>query len=447
MYIDLYPIRDERTILKNKGKGWYWHYIDCGYSRPRYRDMPELIGNPDDFPGLHHLYLRFNWRDINPKKGVYDFSYLDSIMDEYGARGYAFSLRMCSYQTEIHRWGNCQHASPDYVRECGANGFFKEITDAADPDRKFDHMAWEPDYGDPIFLSYVEEAMHMLGQKYGNDKRVAYVDVGTFGKYGEGHTQSMKHSKETLIRHIDITRAAFPNTLVLVNDDMIRHDESLTAELTEYCIQRGIGIRDDSIVVAGPARSVPTYDTLRDPRMFDPFSDKFPVDIEFAHAELCPPDVWRQGLPALESLRRTKATFAGFHDYPRRFYEANYDLCEYAANRLGYWFRPDSIDIRADGGSFTVTNLGWARSYRDMEMRLTLECENGSLYELGRIGGSIGWIEGSTNTESFTFDKPIPSGNYSVKLGLFDTDGTSIKMALDQKLYDGNYYTVGNITL
>lgn len=445
MYIDLYPIRDERTILKNKGKGWYWHYVDCGYSRPRYRDIPELIGNPDDFPGLHHLYLRFNWRDVNPAKGVYDFSYLDSIMEEFGARGYQFSMRMCTSQGSIHRWGNCQHAAPDYVREEGANGFFSEITDAADPDLKYDHQAWEPDYGDPIFFKYMEETMYKLGEKYGNDNRVAYVDIGSFGKYGEGHTQTKHHSKEVLLRHIDITRAAFPNKLVLVNDDMLRHDLGLTDELTAYCIERGIGIRDDSVVVAGPARSVPTYDTLRDPRLFDPFAEKFPVDIEFAHAELCPPDVWRQGLPALEALRRARATFGGFHDYPKRFYDANYDLCEYAANRLGYWFRPDSIDIRRDGGTLKVTNLGWARSYRDFEMRLALECECGKTIELGRIAGSKGWLEGTQRAEDFTFASYIPSGRYALKLGLFDTDGTVIKMALKQDLLKDGYYTVGTV--
>nr|MBQ4319803.1 beta-galactosidase [Clostridia bacterium] len=86
--IDIYPLRDEKTILKNPHKGWYWHFIDCGYSRPRYRDDAELIGDAEAFPGLTQLYLRFDWVDINPKKGVYDFSYLDRIMDEWGEKGY-----------------------------------------------------------------------------------------------------------------------------------------------------------------------------------------------------------------------------------------------------------------------------------------------------------------------------------------------------------------------
>ena len=82
MKFDLYPMRDEKTVLKNPHKGWYWHFIDCGYSRPRYRDDKELIGDFSAFPGLNQLYLRFDMVDINPRKGVYDFSYLDEIMDE-----------------------------------------------------------------------------------------------------------------------------------------------------------------------------------------------------------------------------------------------------------------------------------------------------------------------------------------------------------------------------
>ena len=94
MTFDLYQLRDERTVLNNPHKGWYWHYIDCGYSRPRYRDDRALIGDVTAFPGLRQLYLRFDWCDINPRKGVYDFSYLDRIMDEWGSRGYCFSMRM-----------------------------------------------------------------------------------------------------------------------------------------------------------------------------------------------------------------------------------------------------------------------------------------------------------------------------------------------------------------
>lgn len=443
---DLYPLRDERTVLRNPHKGWYWHYIDCGYSRPRYRDNAELIGDVSAFPGLTMLYLRFDWCDINPQKGVYDFSYLDEIMDEWGARGYRFALRMCPFQSETHRWSNNPRSMPDYVREEGANGFFYTRHHVSDPTVTYPDQAWEPDYADEIVLHYAAETMARLGEKYDRDPRVISVDVGTFGRYGEGHTTQPKHhTEETLRRHIDLTRAAFPTTQVLVNDDLLRYDLSYTDSLTKHCLETGIGLRDDSICVAGPARTVPTYDTLRDPRLFDAFSSRYPIDIELAHAELIPDDVWHSGLPALEALRRTKATFAGFHDYPGRFLAQSGDLAEYAANRLGYWFRPDALTLGRDSGSVTVTNLGWAPAYHEYTLTLSLASENGTEISLGKIADSTAWLEQSTTTTAFTLPSPLPTGSYGVRIRLTDADGTPIRMALSSRCAVGDSYEIGKI--
>ena len=59
-FVDLRLLVDDKTVLKNPHKGWFWHFIDNGYGRPFYRDGYEE--DPVlDFPGLNHLYLRFDW--------------------------------------------------------------------------------------------------------------------------------------------------------------------------------------------------------------------------------------------------------------------------------------------------------------------------------------------------------------------------------------------------
>ena len=444
---DLFEMRDEKTVLKNPHKGWYWHFIDCGYSRPRYRDDKELIGDFTAFPGLNQIYLRFDMVDINPRKGVYDFSYLDEIMDEYGKLGFTFSLRMCAYQTNVRRWGNNQLATPDYVREEGAKGFYYDIVDPFDPTKRYDGKAWEPDYSDEIFLRYAEEAMMRLGEKYDGDPRIELVDIGTFGKYGEGHTESKIYDEAVIKRHIDIARNAFPKTLLYTNDAMLKHNSESTQALIDYCLSLGIGIRDDSICVTWHALNGPSYDTVHSMRFVKPFFDKVPVNIEFAHNELVREDVWKDGYTAMESLKNTKATYAGFHDYPGRFLKRNPYFAEYCANRLGYWFRPDALELDENGGSITVTNLGWAPSYRDYEMRLHLVKEDGEELTPIRIAGSAGWKEQRTVRDEFSFEESIPCGKYTVKISLSDADGTPILMALDSKLYEDGKYTVGEIEI
>ena len=101
-FIDLREFVDDKIVLKNPHKGWFWHYIDNGYARGAYRDLHDPNDDLHDFPGLNHLYLRFDWGDVEAVKGVYDFSYLDEIMDLWGKRGYTFTLRACTYEGEPH---------------------------------------------------------------------------------------------------------------------------------------------------------------------------------------------------------------------------------------------------------------------------------------------------------------------------------------------------------
>jgi len=433
---DLFPLRDEKTVLLNPHKGWYWHYIDCGYSRPRYRDDETIIGDAEAFP-CRQLYLRFDWCDVNPEENVWDFSYLDSIMDEWGKKGYVFSMRMCCFQTEVMRWGNNQRATPAYVRE-RAHGY------------PLENNAWEPDYGDPYFLEQVEKTLRKLGERYGRDPRVEFVDVGSFGRYGEGHTQHAIYPFEILRHHIAMTRAAFPEKLVLVNDDMLRHNPEAKDALIAYCLENGVGIRDDSICVAGPSRSAPGFDTLRDPRLFDPFYPNYPVDIEFAHGELIPEDVWQGGYPAMASLKRTHATYAGFHDYPGRFLAQNEGFVRYCANRLGYWFRPESLELNADGtGAIEVENMGWANAYHAYRLRLRLRGEDGAYYELGTIADARAWNTGETTRSTFWVDlTSVPKGKYAVEIGLRDEEsGRAISFALQESCQRGEWYETGEMEL
>ena len=64
-----------------------------------------------------------------------------------------------------------------------------------------------------------------------------FIDVGTFGTWGEGHTTSgscRSYSLEVLKRHIDLHLKNFPDTYVLVNDDMINHMAATNPQAVSY---------------------------------------------------------------------------------------------------------------------------------------------------------------------------------------------------------------------
>ena len=119
-------------------------------------------------------------------------------------------------------------------------------------------------------------------------------------------------------------------------------------------------------------------------------------------------------------------------------------LAEYAANRLGYWYRPERIELDRNGGRISIYNLGWAPSYRDYDLRLFLRSDKCAMLDLGRIAGSAGWQEQSLTHEEFTFSSVIPTGEYTVYIGLYDKE-TPIKLALDGKIYSDGKYELGQI--
>lgn len=90
-YRDYKYLQDEMTVLKNPHKGWYWHFIDNGMSRCVTRKgvtsyayrAGEDDYDIDAFPGMHHLYLRIDWSDIEKEEGIFDWSEIDSIFEKY----------------------------------------------------------------------------------------------------------------------------------------------------------------------------------------------------------------------------------------------------------------------------------------------------------------------------------------------------------------------------
>ncbi|MBR4942196.1 MAG: hypothetical protein IKZ19_09385, partial [Clostridia bacterium] len=113
---DLREFQNDQKILRNPHKGWYWHYIDNGYLRDNYRKNHDPNDHLERFPGLNHLYLRFDWGDIEVEEGVYDWSYIHKIMDEWSKYDYRFAMRFVTYEGAA----NIPFATPEYVYRKGA---------------------------------------------------------------------------------------------------------------------------------------------------------------------------------------------------------------------------------------------------------------------------------------------------------------------------------------
>lgn len=437
-YHEFRSIQDDKRILRNPHKGWYWHYIDNGYGRDNYRVEHDPADHCEDFPGLNHLYLRFDWGDIERSEGVYDWSYIDQIMDEWSQYDYRFSLRICTYEADPT--GSLAYATPKWVFDAGAKYTIQR------------GGAHEPDYGDPIFLEKLKNFMREYGRKFDGDPRIETVDIGTFGTWGEGHVgfgEERLYATDVLKKHIDLHKKYFPNTFLLINDDMINHRAYLipreeTQELVDYAVATGCGARDDSVCVSGYCIRE-GYNTLRTPDLFDCFQPQAPIDLEFEHytAVLANPDFWRDGFPFLDALMRTKATYAGFHGYPRPWLEKEPYLTEYIANRLGYWYFLDGLElppIHKGENELTLywDNRGWSRAYYKYELRLRLVDTTGANFDFVLDVDNRDWESGKTTVRT-SFNAELLPGDYMLCLGMFEGE-RPIELGISEKYRESDGY-------
>jgi hypothetical protein len=445
-FVDLRPTQDDKKILRNPHKGWSIHYIDNGIARPFYRDSIAEGDTLLDFPYLNHMYLRFDWGDIEKEEGVYDWSYLDDIFDKWGKLGYRFSLRMCTYEG---RDDNVCYPTPKWVFDKGAKHY--DLNGII-----------EPDYDDPIYLEYLERFMTEYAKKYDGHPLVEFVDIGSFGTWGEGHTGDgigREYRQSVVMKHIEMTLKYFKHTYVMLNDDMVRHGmESYRGEQSpeyfiDFCRMHGCGLRDDSIIVEYCSKTY-GYDTLANPSMFDLFWKNAPIDIEFQHMRMVTPDMFRDGYPTLASLERSHATYACFHGEPRKWLRSCPEFNLYAGARLGYWYFPEGIILPEavsnipSYAELKISNRGFGLGYFDGELEFTLKDEGGKIYNLGRNpANNRTWMPGEASVvrAKMSFDS-VPAGNYQLQLGLYEGERV-IEMATFDKNTDNGRLIIDNITV
>ncbi len=451
--IDIRPLLDDKRVLNNPHKGWYIHYVDNGFVRKIYRDGIKKGDYLTDLAGINHLYLRVDWSDIEPEEGKFRWELIDDIMNDWGSHDYRFSFRFCCFVPSN------PYATPKWVRDAGANGYIVPPTPSRSPlIPSAEVNKWEPDYSDRVFLKKLENFISACAERYDGDPRVEFVDIGSFGTYGEGHTSAgtnKAYSAAVIKEHIDIHLRHFHNTTLIMNDDLF----SSAAEgsgieeayaLAKYAAESGMGARDDSICVAGCVRDF-GYDTLRNAPFFDLFYKSAPVDLEFAHFHLTEKENLKDGLVLIEALRRTHATYAGFHHYPREWYVMYPNLAEYVANRIGYWYFPISLTLsecvfgKAVPAELCIENRGFARAYNPYTLKLRAVCRDGA-YELCSVeAANLAWQEGLAVTEKLMLDfSNVPKGEYSLQLGLFEGE-RAIEFAVKEETLQNGYVVLGNI--
>jgi hypothetical protein len=313
---------DTGVALVNPGMGWAFHHYDNNIER--YGLHLEPSDTVDDFPGASVIYLRLAWSYLEPEEGKFNWSIVDTPAQRWIDKGFQVAFRFTCAESSAKQ----PYATPKWVRDAGAKGHNftpRKGIDASSP-------MWEPDYNDPIFLEKLDHFLAAAAARYDGSPDVAFIDVGSFGVWGEGHTEAttkLPYDARTVKTHLDLHKKHFKKTLLAANDDFSNHGRGL--ETLHYARELGMTLRDDSILVGcGDKAYHHAY-------LADLFWPQLPVVLEMEHYG---PSVergcWQDGSLFLKAIEEYRAAYATVHWYPREFYEKSKKLVDDINLRLGY---------------------------------------------------------------------------------------------------------------
>jgi hypothetical protein len=373
---ELVVVRPDDTgeALVNPGMGWTLHF----YSNliENYGSKLEPSETLDDWPGLSVIYLRVPWAYLEPQEGQFNWSLLDTPAQRWIAKGKQIALRVSCCESWL------RYATPQWVQQAGAKGINFNFGKGPAPDGRL----WEPDYLDPVFLAKLDRFLAAMARRYDGNPNVAFIDIGSFGMWGEGHTgfSSRLSDEQTLAvvkRHIDLHVKHFTRTLLAINDDVAgsskpgRHFPAM-----DYALSKGVTMRDDSILVQPPPRS--WYHA----EMAQAFWPRLPVILEHEHYGPSKQRGAWSGDLLLQAVEDYHASYMSIHWWPREFLAENRSTIQRINLRLGYRIQLKEIAWPAEvqlGERFTVqtawANAGVAPCYAGGFWAVTLKDQNGGI--------------------------------------------------------------------
>ncbi|MDP2996204.1 MAG: DUF4832 domain-containing protein [Bryobacterales bacterium] len=338
--------QDTGAALINPGMGWMFQHYDNDIRR--YSVDLDPSDGVEEFPGVSSVYIRLAWSYIEPEEGKFNWPIVDTAAQRWLTKGKTVAFRFSC--AESHR--DQPYATPEWVRKAGAKGYHFIPGKGLAPDGPW----WEPDYDDPVFLDKLDRFLAAAAARYDGNPEVAFIDVGSFGVWGEGHTGSstrLPYSAATVRRHIDLYKKHFKRTLLAANDDFSNQGRGL--ETLTYARQQGLTLRDDSILVQGGAQA---YHHAWVAPMFWP---ELPVVLECEHfGGSRDRGHWQDGNLYRKAVEEYHASYATVHWYPREFLKANRELIDRINRRLGYRLQLLEASVPAQVKAEAEFGIGYA---------------------------------------------------------------------------------------
>lgn len=364
------------------------------------------------YPDNTVAYIRILWKEFEPKRGEYNYDFVQGILDKAKEKGQTVMFRLMPHST-------CARDDvPDWLKEmmpCPARPDGMRVKDSPT---------------DPRYLKLFGEAIEKLGERFDQNETLDSVDVSLGGAWGEG---SQAFPVEDMKALMDIYVKVFPNTKLL--------GQMANPFLLHYIGEkRPIGWRADG------TGSPKHMNELFPPRVADQkieFWKTAPISFE---------SYWwisewrRQGWDIDAIIEKTLEWHIS--SFNTKSFPIPYewqDKIESWIKRMGYRFAITEVTlddkISKDGVlelQFKVANKGVAPIYNKLAFTVILKGEKE--YSLDTDVDICKWFPGESQENlSLKLPKNIDTGSYGVFVKIGGQNKPTVKMAMDVENYNDAY--------
>jgi hypothetical protein len=391
--VTIRPARDN-AMLVNPGKGWVQYYGTDKYTK--------------DYISIG--YTRWAWSVLEPKEGHFNWREVDDFIQQFKRYGKKAAFGVMNVST-----GLGQYVTPKWVFDAGAVPL--AVTDSSSPTGQ---QIITKNWDDPVFLRKMKAFVQALGKRYDGNPDIAFLDVRSYGNWGEGHVGMLQAPGIILTPPDNLKNNyflpyfnAFPRTQLIIPWGCDVYNA-----VYDRAVAQGAGMRRDGILSRW---SKDGSECLR-------AHGRHPAVFEYCdgYAEMKRSGWWKPEMLRNTYLRGGRPSYMQWNP---QIFEENRDFCLSLGNYVGYHFilekailptsfRP-SVPVQVQ---FEWLNDGVAFLYEPGHVAIALLDGNDNVKEKHWIAQSRpqSWPPGQSKTETFQVEfGPLPAGPYRVAVGLF----------------------------
>lgn len=431
---------NEEVISGNPGKGWV-----------RYSSL--ATGLSDEVLNLVSTgYARFSWYEIEPKEGEFNWFLIDSALESWDSVGKKFAFGIMSANTATTE----EYVTPKWVFDAGAKYTRMTSSDSTDGMTAASGQ-YIPVWDDDVYLEKISNLAKAMADRYDGDSRVAFIDIRSYGNYGETHLLRLESSGTKALdfegekKHIDTYADNFKKTKLIYPTA----NKSTHKAITSYAAERGVGLRYDGIMQDS------TNGVL-----LKPVKDNNTAIFEFAlpYSNLKSNKnggnrSWNEAayIAAFNRALPSYMDLGQYNDDSELFYKDNKKLVTKMANTMGYHFVIKNIGVNAEfetGEKINITceieNKGVTKLFEPAFAAVSLlDANNNEVCRMWLDGIDAGSFE--ANKVSVCSDdvilEDVPDGSYKLAFGLFlDKEDAKPAYKFGNFRIDGtNWYQIASV--